>query len=293
MLPSIAIGTSQHIDVVRCNLHKQLSNLADNGLNFKITELPAGKYTFLSCCIDNNCSKSSEDKALKKYVASALSDVIINQWQNMLITKIIRENYYYFNEEDRSKIYQFTQEYVDKRVEPSGALLHKRRREQIYQQIQDYLESNNELIIEGFIRFRLKEYVSELKEAIDNAVDDFLMEREYSEFIQLLRYFVDIQDSKIDLAHVVAKPNGNFSLYDKNKKSINNDNMEEFILDINSDISYEDLLISALISLSPHKIVFHHNENKLPQNTLKTIKDVFVDRVETCNGCELCQKMIK
>lgn len=286
MLPNIAIGTSQHIDVVRCNLHKHLCNLAGNGQDFKITELPAGKYTFLSCQIDHTNSK------IKDYIASALSDIILDQWQNILITKIIRENYYYFNEEDRNKIYQFALEYVQQ-DQPAGTMIRKRRRQQIYQRLQDYLENNNQLIIEGFIRFRLKDYVADLKEAIDNAVDDFLMEREYSEFVQLLRYFVDIQDSKIDLAHVVAKPNGNFSLYDKNHQNISNEHMEEFILDVNSDISYEDLLISALISLSPHKIVFHHNENKLHQNTLKTIKDVFVDRVETCNGCELCHKMIK
>ncbi|MEG6617047.1 putative sporulation protein YtxC [Peptococcaceae bacterium 1198_IL3148] len=294
MIPSISIGTSQYVDVIKSNLNRQISNLENNGLKLEIVELPAGKYTFLSCNINGKIPyiNKSGYQIFKKYVAHAVSDVIVNQWQNILINNIIKENYYYFNEDEKDRILAFAQDYVQNKNTDFGIQLHSRRWEQINQRLNEYLENNDQLVVEGFIRFRLKEYVSDLKEAIDNAVDDFLMEREYGEFIQLLRYFVDIQDSKLDLAHVVVKPNGSFALYDNNERAINNQTIEDFILDVNDDINYEDLLVSALISLSPRKIVFHHNEKKLPKTTLKTIQDVFVGRVETCVGCEICNGQI-
>lgn len=294
MIPSISIGTSQYIEVIKSNLNKQLGSMENDGLKLEIVELPVGKYTFLSCNIDDKIAhtKNTGYSIFKKYVADAISDVILNQWQNILINNIIKENYYYFNEDEKNKILAFAQDYVQKNNAKFGLQLHNRRWEQINQRLSEYLENNDQLVVEGFIRFRLKEYVSDLKEAIDNAVDDFLMEREYGEFIQLLRYFVDIQDSKLELAHVIVKPNGSFALYDKNKQTINSQTIDDFILDVNNDINYEDLLVSALISLSPQKIVFHYNEKKLPNNTLKTIKDVFVGRVETCTGCEICNEHI-
>jgi putative sporulation protein YtxC len=294
MIPSISIGTAQYIDVIKSNLNKQMSSMENDGIKLEIVELPAGKYTFLSFNIDGKLPYPNNTgySIFKRYVADAVSDVILNQWQNILINNIIKENYYYFNEDEKNKIFSFAQDYVQKNNSQFGIQIHNRRREQINQRLSEYLENNDQLVVEGFIRFRLKEYVSDLKEAIDNAVDDFLMEREYGEFIQLLRYFVDIQDSKIDLAHVIVKPNGSFALLDKDKQTVNSQTIDDFILDINNDINYEDLLVSALISLSPQKIVFHYNEKKLPNNTLKTIQDVFVGRVETCTGCEICNELI-
>ena len=48
------------------------------------------------------------------------------------------------------------------------------------------------------------------------------MEREYREFIRLLKYFVDIQDPKFEIIHVVLKPDNKYILLDENKKEITN-----------------------------------------------------------------------
>ncbi len=72
-----------------------------------------------------------------------------------------------------------------------------RRRNVIVRKLMDYFENTDSLILDGFVNFRLKDYMKDLEEIVDKAVDDFLMEREYKEFIRLLRYFVDIQEPKI------------------------------------------------------------------------------------------------
>ena len=59
--------------------------------------------------------------------------------------------------------------------------------------------------MEGFIRFRLKDYIEELKYIIDGSVDELLIDREYNEFIKLLRYFVEIQEPKVEEVHVLLE----------------------------------------------------------------------------------------
>lgn len=59
--------------------------------------------------------------------------------------------------------------------------------------------------LEGFVRFRLKDIIDEIEMAIEMSVDDFIIQKEYNEFIDLLRYFVELQEPRIDLVNVIKK----------------------------------------------------------------------------------------
>jgi putative sporulation protein YtxC len=171
----------------------------------------------------------------------------------------------------------------------SGNLFKRRRRNMIVRKLLDYFESTNSLILDGFVNFRLKDYIKDLEEMVDKAVDDYLMDREYKEFIRLLRYFVDIQEPKLDTIHVIANYNCNYMLLDQSKKEITNECIQEFINEISEgEINYDDLLVSSLITFAPRKIVIHCDGHIKNKELLETIKSVFVGKVLLCNGCELC-----
>lgn len=293
MNPNISIGASKHIDLLKLNLNKYANYLKDNGYKLEINELPVGKYTFLRCNLDDSRNKNGSCQIFKNYVADVVSDIILNKWENYIIYDIIRQNYFYYNEDEKNKIFRYAQKHVSSKGMSSddGKTVYQNRRSQIYRQLQEHLSSYDELIIDGFIQFRLKDYVSFLSEVIESAVDEFLMEKEYDDFIQILRYFAEIQEPRVNEAHVLVKTDGSFKLYDENKNIINSDYLEDFILTINEEINYEDLVISALISISPKKIIFHHTKNNAPENTIKTVKDVFVGRVSVCGGCEWCSSI--
>lgn len=291
----ISIGASNYIDLIKARLASELKELERRGLKFNIQENPAGKYVFLSCSVSGrgNGGYSEEDAlaVFKHYIANVLSDLIMAKWQKSILVDIIRENYYYFGEEERRAIFQNALHYLD--GFDSGereSIPTMRKKKIILAKLKEFLGTCNQIVIEGFIRFRLKEYIKELQEAADKAVDDFLMDREYKEFIQLLKYFVDIQDSRTDLVNVVMKPNGVFKLYDGKHRAIDSAYLEGFITDlIESEINYEDLLISALITIAPREIVFHTGKAEVPPVTLETIKNIFSQRVGMCRGCELCR----
>ncbi|KJS66506.1 MAG: hypothetical protein JL50_11825 [Peptococcaceae bacterium BICA1-7] len=291
MLQCISIGASTHIELVRGRLASDLKKLEGCGMKLRIEENPAGKYTFLSCSVsgDNGFQESDEEalSLFKAYIADVLADLIILKWQKAFLLDIIRENYYYFGEAERSTIFDNALRYLEDFT--GQGMLGMRKKRRILARIRDFLNSGNLIVVDGFIRFRMKDYIRELQEAADKAVDDFLMDKEYQEFIQLLKYFVDIQDSRTDLINVVMKPNGSFMLYDGQNRAVNSTYLEGFIVDlIESEINYEDLLISALITIAPREIVFHSGKSEGPQSTLETIKSIFSNRVTLCRGCDLC-----
>ncbi|HHX18385.1 MAG TPA: putative sporulation protein YtxC [Clostridium sp.] len=227
---------------------------------------------------------------IKAGISSALADYIIKEYEEKLIYRIINNNYCYFNSVEKRKIFK-TAVCAIKNNEKNflNSLFQIRRRNIIIRKLLDYYQGANNLILEGFVNFRLKEYMKDLEEIVDKAVDDFLMEREYKEFIRLLRYFVDIQEPKFNAIHVVVGYDDKYILLNENKREITNECIQEFMNDIaNEEINYDDLLVSSLITMAPRKIMIHGAENFRNKELLETIKNVFWEKASICTGCELC-----
>jgi len=293
----LAIGTSEDIDVVRDRLSTEFRFLEEEGFNVSISESERGHLHFLDCRLGGHRRLSRRDavESFRHYVANALSDVIINEWERSLIRRMIRTGYYYFSEQEQDSIYNYARRGLTGETgdgDKEADFLYKiNRKGRVLEKLLEYLKSNNELVIEGFITFRLREYVADLEDAVDRAVDDFLLEREYHEFIRLLKYFVEAQEPKLDLVHVFLSPDGTFKLVDSQQNVINNEYLEEFVAEmIDSEVNYEDLLVSALITIAPKTLTVHTRKVEGPDETLETIRNVFGNRAKFCYGCPLCEE---
>ena len=143
----------------------------------------------------------------------------------------------------------------------------------------------------GFVRFRLQQYRGELQEIVEYAIDEFLMEKQYQEFISLLQYFVYIQDAEIPFAHLMHKRNHEFSLFDEQMRPIQAEEVMDFSIDmIGKDANFEDLIVSTLISVAPEKIYIHTREPDLP--VIRTIQQIFEDRTMLCLSCSTCSPVL-
>lgn len=151
----------------------------------------------------------------------------------------------------------------------------------IRNKVYNYLSNCNYINIDGFLTFRLKEILIYLSSITDVALEEYLSEKEQSEFVNVLKYFVDTQEIKVDLLIVNILENGSFVLYDGDGNKIDNIDDEEIInMAIKEDLNYEDFLISTLLTLCPKKVqildLLNDNSSKL---VIETIKSIFGDRV--------------
>lgn len=173
------------------------------------------------------------------------------------------------------------------------------KKQDILNKIIKCIDENNEININGFVRFRLKELLNDFEMIVDRVVERYMVEKEYNEFIKLLKYFVDVQENKIDEINIIIDKLGNYTILDGE----HNDIYDLFLDDLNDFnmssmmVNKDDLLISGLITNSPNKIVIHGVNNSVNVEIIETIKQVFENKVEFCCGCldcvEIANKLIK
>ncbi|MNO74074.1 YtxC-like family protein [compost metagenome] len=141
--------------------------------------------------------------------------------------------------------------------------------------------------LDGFIRFRMRDYEDKLKEIVDYAVEEYLLDQQYEEFISLLQYFVYFQEPLTSLVHLMHKKDHEFSILNENFTPIKAPPIGGMVAHMaDQELEMEDVVVSTLIALSPDRVLIH----TLEPDTLiiSTICRIFGDRVELCSDCPQC-----
>lgn len=102
-------------------------------------------------------------------VSEAIANVIQKQYDNFFINRIIAKNYFYISPEEQETI---------KRI-ANKILIVSREEENFSKEILknlifEYLAENKNMILEGFINFRMKEYIETIDYIVELAVTSYL-----------------------------------------------------------------------------------------------------------------------
>lgn len=212
-------------------------------------------------------------------IAINLTDLIIHFYEKNILKKILKRNYFYFSNEEQKEILEICSSIIN-----DDDSRHKR--DLIYLSILDYIKENNLIDLDGFVQFRLKDYLEVLDYLVDLAVNNFIISREYMKFINLLKDYISSSPAKIDVVHLVYLNNESI-LLDKSRNLIP---IDEDILDAKylSDITFSsnDYSLNTLLNLLPNKLFVHVLDSE--DEFISTIKEIFGERVSICNDCEIC-----
>ncbi|HAI21106.1 MAG TPA: hypothetical protein DCM14_04315 [Clostridiales bacterium UBA8153] len=120
---------------------------------------------------------------------------------------------------------------------------------------------------------------------MDRAVDEYLMGREYKEFIRPLRYFIEMQESRIEAVHVLVSSNGICRLIDKENQPLPSDHLDEGIIQLmEGDMGYEDLPVSSLITLAPRLVTIHMGAATQKPPSLETLISILPNACQSARG---------
>lgn len=254
-----------------------------------------GGYNFFRCFLEGGRGRPSqkEVRRFQEQVAEIVAAFIIERWETSLLKELFISDYEGLEGEAIEEICRRAQAILDQ-GESSYLQVQQGRKQAIATRLLEYFHKNNWLNIEGFVRFRLQDYLMELEQALEEAIDEYLMEKEYDEFIRLLRYFVEAQEPRLEKVHVVLNPGNGFQLYDNENRSLSGEYLDGFLVDMaDSELNYEDLLISALITMSPRQVILHPVDKGRCHNTISILKGVFGERLVQCTGCSRCLKPLQ
>ncbi|MBU3182684.1 putative sporulation protein YtxC [Clostridium psychrophilum] len=227
-------------------------------------------------------------------VANMLYKVVTTEFCKKEINNFLADTYFFLQYDEIKQVKPKIQKALINEGAISGPNMVYciNRKNKIIDKIIKCIEENNEINISGFLTFRAKDLFKDLEPIVDKVVEEYMVEKEYNEFIKLLKYFVEVQDSKIDEANILIDRSGNYFLRDKD----GNDLVENMIMEL-SDVKYdskesqEELIISTMISSAPKKIIIHCVEHCKNKELIETISKVFVGRVQYCDNCSECEKI--
>lgn len=228
--------------------------------------------------------RGNDNKKFIHEVSCILSCLVIDELEEKFLKNIIQKNYFYFNSNERKHILDicfdtFSDDfntYFDKKY---NCLIND---------FENYLTDNKSLVLAGFINFRIKDYISILEDVVDEAVNAFVIEKEYFEFVSLLKMYINSQNCNCEIVHLIYN-NENSMLLDENKKVINVAD-DIFKAKYLSDITFSsnDYALNSLLTLLPKKIYIHLIDNVVDE-FIHTLGLIFEDRIEICTDCNICK----
>lgn len=235
------------------------------------------RYVFY-CCLPEH-----EKRRLSMRISHVVSEFFFTHVEKPLMCKMIDKQYQSPYPEDLDEIEERINQLVAK-YEVSA------KKEQFAYSVRSFLEESDYLAIDGYFRFRTQSYQKWLSKIIQEAIDDYLLDREYREFIQLLKYFVSVQKSSFICVHVIHKESKHFRLLKEDGTPIKVNELDKTFHEMmDQSFSGEDFIVGALISTAPEQVVLHTNSPE--ENVIRTLLQIFDGRITICKGCQRCSPL--
>ena len=273
VMEAICIETEHsNPEMLRSRLLQQLETWRSNGLLQEFNETSSGTITIWDCKSENN----NQARNLRRLAAQVLADYIVSEIEPVMLRKLASLHHPHFGEEEKETIC----EKVRQRMVREEMLTGESRRQTILRKIESYLKTQGQINIEGFIRFRLQSYQRELLILINQSADDFMIEREYQDFINLLKYFVEIQQPRFPEMHLLREENS-IILCDPSFRTLHKETIQ--------DIEGTDAIVSTLVTAAPVHVTIHMSRFDSSDELVSTVHNIFESRVSLCLGCDHCQ----
>lgn len=216
-------------------------------------------------------------------LATILSYLVIDYFEIDIIKQILYSNYFYFEKSEFNTILTLCEENLCDSSEfslPNRQLL-------LFDIFYEYVSNHHSLVLSGFINFRLNKYRKLVEDLVDLSVNEFIIEREYLEFVSLLRLYINSQPPSDTIIHVISSE-GKIILLDNTmrKISIDKNSLKAKYL---SDVSFSnnDYILNTLLTLLPKKIHLHIISSGNSE-FLNTLQLIFENRIEICYDCNIC-----
>lgn len=223
--------------------------------------------------------RGNNNNKFYNFLTELIGEVVIEFYEEKILKQLINYNYFYFDEYEKNKILENCIQLIEPEMYNTKLLDNKN--------IKEYVKENKAMILDGFVYFRLRAYLEYLDEVVDSGVNQFVIEKEYREFISLLRVYVESKVPEYNLLHLIYI-NGESILLDEKRNIVS---VSENIYNAKylSDISFSsnDFALNTLLCLLPRRIEIHLIDDE--DEFINTLMLIFEGRVTICKDCDICK----
>lgn len=256
-----------------------------------VVESLEGKTHVIKVMCDDSNYNEKICSTINLYISNILYEIVISKYKEKELFEYLTDTFFFLKQDEIIEVEEDIMKVLNSEsgINDENFIFYSNKTNAIIEKIKECIEENKEININGFITFRMRELRVDIESIIDKVVEKYMVEKEYKEFIRLLKYFVDIQDCKVEDVNIMALSSGGYTVTDGYGEDIFSTFLNELSdCKLGIDANIEDIIISGLITNAPKHIIIHGKEQCTNKEFLDTIVNVFGDRVAYCRGCELC-----
>ncbi len=223
------------------------------------------------------------------HIHQALAHILIHIYETKYIRKLLIQDFYFTDEQELSALIKYVRFLLNDGdiMEEEVSEIKDERLKEIQQELQSYLLEAKSLYLEGFFRFRLQKVWRSYSKIIENAIDEYMMEKEYRDYINYLRALVRDRQMQLSYIHLLYREEDFYLFLNERGEEINFEQL--YTLSCNDgelEIMYDDQLITRLIAVNPKEIQIHNIHCN--HHIAISLKNIFEERLSICTGCSMC-----
>ncbi len=225
----------------------------------------------------------NNEKLFVYKISDILTKCIMKFYEKNIVKRVVNCDFFYFDSIEKSSIYRNCYEILDDKQSDEYVI----RKEKIFECLVDYISEHKFFILDGFVNFRLFEYNSMIEDTVDIAVNQYIIDKEYNEFIKLLSGYIHSEHPRTDTIHIIYSNSEPILLDEKHNILVYNNQFEQpkYLSDIS--FSSKDYCLNALLNLLPKNIIVHLLTDE--DEFVETLRLVFGNRLKICKECNICK----
>lgn len=214
-------------------------------------------------------------EACKKAFLQFIINIKLNDW----FRRILREHYYFEDEDEQQQILDIIQSILQGNRSDLESLINSVNvNQQLEKAIEEMFAEHSAFSFDSFVRFRMRPFLGELEKYVEISIDEYKMEQEYQMFIQTLRQFISNRSPKIPELHLLM--NEDVTFYNEQFCEIQRGELTRMIdrkLLSNHPVYIDSVTIAPLLSIAPATIYLYTDNWEEP--LVRTIENIFEERV--------------
>ena len=157
----------------------------------------------------------------------------------------------------------------------------KENNDTVKERISEYMNSNKEINIDGFVNFRLRDFLNDFDNLINFYKKSYDVEAEYFDFICTLKECMNYIEPQGEAEVHIINCGGKSYILNADGEDITETAIKEytFPMDESNGITRDDMIVSTLISMSPRVVHLHSNKYCSTPVLFDTLKAIFACRI--------------
>jgi len=267
---NILVGTEDKGIVLRPLIANRMHNSVWQGCVLSASEIEGSEGRLTDIVVSDRAHDPARETSM---LCCLLADIIVENLQIRHLVRLLKQDYYFLSEKEQCDILVRVLKklwYGSSGQKNEIAACKNDVKKRLGETIAD--NEADTIILEGFMRFRMKDYLDCWEKELALAVEEHVRKKEYAEFVEILRLFIKIRIPRTRQVHICVGGDGDYLLLDEKLSLLKTRP--------GPNIDKDDALLSALVNIAPQSIIVHNSERFLDKRILETIKDVFGQRVE-------------